>query len=408
MNSRIDTYADLLVRTGLNLRSGMNLVISCPVECAPFARICAEKAYAAGCREVIMNWSDDALSRLKYLHADDSVFDSVHPWTADFYNKVTEKDCAWLAIHASDPEALSGVPTDRIRRASIASGEALKPFRDRQMMNWYPWCVASIPTVKWAKKVFPNLSDDDAVLKLWELILDCTRVYENGDAKAEWDAHIAKLKARVKTLNDYNFKSLHYKNSLGTDLTIDLPEHHFWEGGGEKTSVGHDFCANMPTEEVFTAPHRDSANGIVYASKPLVVNGDVADGFSFTFENGKIVKVEAERGKELLEAAISVDEGAAYLGEIALVPYDSPISRSGVLFYNTLFDENASCHLAFGEAYPCIRGGAQMTREQQKEAGLNYSIAHDDFMIGTPDLSITGTTHDGREIPVFVNGNFAF
>ncbi len=408
MKKKINEYAELLINTGLRVESGMTVVLSGPVECAPFLRLCAEKAYDAGCREVIANWSDDALSRLKYMRADDSVFNSVHKWTSDFYNSVTEKNCAWLAISASDPKALSGVAPDKINRSSAAMGKALKPFRDRQMSNFYPWCVAAAPTAAWAKKVFPSLTDEDAVSHLWHAILDCSRVSGENNSTSEWIAHTSLLKTRVKALNAYDFTVLHYNNSLGTDLTVELPENHFWEGGGEKTSGGHDFCANIPTEEVFTAPKRSGVNGIVFASRPLVINGDIAEDFSFQFENGRLVDIQAKRGKELLESAVSIDEGASYLGEVALVPYDSPISRSGLLYFNTLFDENASCHLALGEAYPCVRGGASMTSDQRRSAGLNYSLVHEDFMIGTPDLSITGTTRDGRIVPVFKDGNFVF
>lgn len=405
---RLKAYARLLIEVGLNVKNGQMVVISSPVDCAPFARLCASTAYDAGCREVVMNWTDDYMTREKYLRADDSIFDSVHPWTADFYNLASQEGAAWLSIYATDPEALSGVDVSRIRRANIASGKATKPFRDRQMTNFFPWCIASVPTKAWAEKVFPGESSEKAHELLWNSILDAVRVYENGDPVKEWREHCARLKERVRILNDYNFKLLKYKNSLGTDLTVELPEGHFWEGGNEQSADGRSFCANMPTEEVFTAPRRDGVNGVVYASRPLVINGDIADKFSFTIKEGKIVGIEAQRGRELLENAISVDDGAAYLGEVALVPYDSPISNSNVLFYNTLFDENASCHLAFGEAYPCIKGGNDMSREELNEKGLNYSIAHDDFMIGTPDLSIIGVTHDGREIQIFKDGNFAF
>ncbi|MBR7081157.1 MAG: tRNA (guanosine(37)-N1)-methyltransferase TrmD [Oscillospiraceae bacterium] len=408
MNDRINAYAKLLIEVGLNVQKGQTVVISAPVECAYFARLCASAAYDAGCREVVMNWADDFLTREKYLRADDSIFDSVHPWVSELYNGASEQQAAWLSIHASDPQNLSGVDPDRLLRASKSSGAAIKPFRDRQGANFFPWCVASLPIPSWAKKVFPNLNEKNAMNALWDAILTASRVYENGDPVAEWKTHCETLAKRVKTLNDYNFKYLKYKNSLGTDLTIELPENHFWAGGSEKCAQGHSFNANIPTEEVFTAPLKTGVNGVVYASRPLIVNGDIADKFSFRFENGKIIEVKAEVGQKLLETAISVDEGASYLGEVALVPYDSPISNSGILFYNTLFDENASCHLAFGAAYPCIEGGADMTQEQLAEKGLNSSIVHDDFMVGTPDLSITGVTHGGDEIPVFIDGNFAF
>lgn len=408
MTERIKAYARLLIEVGLNIQKGQPLVISSPVDCAPFARLCASAAYKAGCKEVFMNWTDDYMTREKYLHGDDSIFDMFPSWTAEFYNTVSAMGAGWLGISASDPEALSGVDPDRIRRASIASGNAIKPFRKRQMTNFFPWCVASVPTAAWAKKVYPNLEEKDAVTKLWLAILDAVRVYENDDPVKQWHTHTANLQKRVDMLNHYNFKYLKYKNSLGTDLTVELPENHIWEGGSEQTESGIDFCANMPTEEVFTAPKRDGVNGIVYASKPLVVNGNIAEGFSFQLKDGKITEITAKKGKELLEKAIAVDEGSAYLGEVALVPYDSPISNSNTLFYNTLFDENASCHLAFGEAYPCIKDGAKMTPEELKKAGLNTSFSHEDFMVGTSDLEITGVTHDGKEIPVFQNGNFAF
>lgn len=408
MDSRIKAYAKLLIEVGLNVQKGQLVVISSPVDCAPFARLCATAAYDAGCREVVMNWSDGYLTREKYLKADSSIFDTVHPWVSEMYNKVSEDQCAFLSIYADDPQMLSGVDVDRIMRANKASGEAIKPFRDRQTLNYFPWCIASIPIPVWAKKVFPNLNEKNAMKAMWEAILSSMRIYENGDPVAEWKEHCATLKERVRKLNEYNFKYLKYKNSLGTDLTVELPEGHFWEGGSEKSALGTVFCANMPTEEVFTAPLKNGTNGVVYSSKPLIVNGDIADKFWFKFVDGKITEVHAEVGQELLETAISVDEGSSYLGEVALVPYDSPISNSGILFYNTLFDENASCHFAFGDSYPCIKGGDKMTKEELQAAGLNYSISHEDFMIGTSDLSIVGITHNDEEIPVFINGNFAF
>lgn len=408
MTERIKAYARLLIEVGINLQKGQPLVISSPVDCAPFARLCASAAYKAGCREVFMNWTDDYMTREKYLHGQDSIFDTFPTWTAEFYNKASEMGAGWLGISASDPEALAGVDPERLRRASISSGNAIKPFRQRQMTNFFPWCVASVPTAAWAKKVYPGLEEKEAITKLWLAILDAVRVYENDDPVAQWRRHSENLKKRVDILNRYNFRYLKYKNALGTDLTVELPQNHIWEGGSERTEGGVPFCANMPTEEVFTAPKRDGVNGIVYASKPLVINGDIAENFCFTLKGGKIVKVEAEKGKELLEKAIAVDEGSSYLGEVALVPYNSPISNSNTLFYNTLFDENASCHLAFGEAYPCVKGGAKMTPDELKKAGLNASFSHEDFMVGTADLEITGITQNGEEVSVFHNGNFSF
>ena len=354
-----------------------------------------------------MNWSDDALGRMKYLHAADDVFDTVPLWRRHFYNDYALEGAAYLAISASDPENLKGVDHGRIVRAQQASGRALKDFDRLQMCGGFPWCIASIPIPSWAKKVFPDLPADQAQERLWDAIFAAVRITGAGDCVEQWQAHIATLERRVKKLNQMNFKSLHYTNSLGTDLTVELPEGHIWEAGNDVTLAGRTYIANIPTEEVFTSPLKTGVNGVVCSALPLSHNGTIIDKFRFTVKDGKIVEVRAEQGEEALKAAVTVDEGASYFGEVALVPYDSPISNQRILYYNTLFDENAACHIAFGEAYPCLEGGQQMTKDELKAHGLNDSITHVDFMVGTPDLSIVGTTHDGREIPVFVNGNFA-
>lgn len=407
MEEKLREYAQLLVRVGLNVQKGQTLVISSPVECAFFARLCAAEAYAAGCREVVMNWSDDALGRMKYLHAEDSVFDTVPLWRRHFYNDYALEGAAYLAISASDPENLKGVDPSRLVRSQQASGKALKDFDRLQMCSGFPWCIASIPIPGWARKVFPDLPEAEAMDKLWEAIFRAVRISGDGKAVEKWQAHLDTLARRVDRLNALDLKSLHYTNSLGTDLTVELPEGCVWEAGNDRTLSGIPYIANIPTEEIFTAPLKTGVNGVVYASLPLAHDGHIIDRFRFVVKEGRIVEARAETGEAALKAAISVDEGAAYFGEVALVPYDSPISNQKILFYNTLFDENAACHIAFGEAYPCVEGGRQMTKEQLKERGLNDSITHVDFMVGTPDLTITGTTRDGREVPVFVNGNFA-
>ena len=406
MEEKLREYARLLVEVGVNIQKGQNLVLASPVECAPFARMCAQAAYAAGCREVIMNWRDDVLSREKFLRAADDVFDTVPEWNRHFYNDYAKEGAAYLAISASDPENLKGVDQDRIIRSQRSGSEALKPFYRLQMANGFPWCIASIPIPSWAEKVFPGCSD--AVEKLWEAIFQSVRINGDGKAVERWKEHLRLLEERRDKLNALRFASLRYRNSLGTDLTIRLPEGHLWATGGGETPAGQRFIANMPTEEIFTAPLRDGVDGVVVSSMPLCQDGNIIDKFSFVVKKGRIEEARAEVGQEALEAAISLDEGARYFGEVALVPYDSPISNQKILYYNTLFDENASCHLAFGEAYnECIQGGLSMDKEELKALGLNDSIAHVDFMVGTADLSIVGTTHDGREVPVFVNGNFA-
>ena len=409
MEAKFKEYAKLLVEVGVNIQKGQTLVIGSPVDCAWFARLCARAAYAAGCREVVMRWSDDELTREKYLHAEDSVFDSLPAWQAEFDNGYARQGAAFLHISARDPENLVGVDPDRIARSQRSSGEALREYRELTMSNTVPWCIGSIPIPSWARKVFPGCPEDEAVEKLWEAIFQTVRVDGSGAAVDRWREHLAGLKGHMDRLNGLNLESLHYTNSLGTDLTIRLLEGHIWAAGSSATKSGLPFIANMPTEEVFTAPLRNGVDGVVCSSMPLVHNGVVIDKIRFQVREGKIVEASAQTGEDALKAAITLDEGASYFGEVALVPYDSPISRQKLLYYNTLFDENASCHLAFGEAYPeCLRGGAEMSKEERKARGLNDSITHVDFMVGTADLSVTGKTRDGREVPVFVDGNFAW
>ena len=407
MEQKLQEYARLLVRVGLNVQKGQKLVISSPVECAFFARMCAEEAYAIGCKEVVMNWHDDAMARMKYLHAEEEVFDRVPLWRRHFFNDYALEGTAYLAISASDPENFKGVDTKRIIRAQQASGKALKDFDRLQMCGGFPWCIASIPIPSWAKTVFPEASETEAMEQLWDAIFKAVRIDGDGTAVEKWQAHLDTLHQRLEKLNALNFKTLRYTNSLGTDLTVELPEDHVWEAGNDVTLSGQEYIANIPTEEIFTAPLKTGVNGKVYSAMPLVHDGAIIDKFYFVVKDGKIVEAHAEQGEETLKGAISVDEGASYFGEMALVPYDSPISNQKILFYNTLFDENAACHIAFGEAYPCLKDGHQMSKDELKQRGLNDSITHVDFMIGTPDLSIVGTTHDGEEVPVFVNGNFA-
>ena len=405
MEEKLHQSARLLVRVGLNVQNGQDLIISCPVECAYFARLCAAEAYAIGCREVVMNWHDDAMSRMKYLQAAEDVFETVPAWRERFFNDYAKAGAAYLAISATDPENLKGVDPQRIVKSQQASGKALKDFDRLQMASGFPWCIASIPIPSWAGRVFPDAPD--AVDRLWDAIFAAVRISGDGKCVEKWQAHLDTLHRRVEKLNSLRLASLHYTNALGTDLTIRLPEGHVWEAGNDVTPKGQTFIANIPTEEIYTAPLKTGIDGVVYSAMPLVNDGNIIDKFHFVVKEGKIVEAHAAKGEDSLLAAISLDEGARYFGEVALVPYDSPISNQNILYYNTLFDENAACHLAFGEAYPCIEGGRDMTKEELKARGLNDSITHVDFMVGTPDLSIVGTTQDGRQIPIFVDGNFA-
>lgn len=311
VNEKLREYAQLVIRVGMNVQRGQRLVISSPVECAFFARMCAEEAYALGCKEVVMNWSDDALTRMKYLHAEEDVFDTVPEWQRHFFNDHALEGAAYLAISATDPENLKGVDTKRIVRAQQAKGEALKDFDRLQMCSGFPWCIVSIPIPSWARRVFPDVPEDQAVEQLWEAIFAAVRISGDGRAVDKWHAHLDTLRERLEKMNALNFKSLHYTNSLGTDLTVELPEGHIWEAGNDVTLSGQDYIANIPTEELFTAPLKTGVNGVVYASLPLSRDGCIIDGFHFVIKDGKIVEARAKKGEEALLAAISVDEGAS-------------------------------------------------------------------------------------------------
>jgi aminopeptidase len=406
MNENYKEYASLIVRVGANVQKGQTVVVSGSVGNAWFARLLAEECYDAGAREVVLRWNDDEITRMKYLRADDAVFDSVPKWLVEFYNGYGKERAALISISDDDPELLKGVDPDRIQRWGRASGEALKTFYDELMGGEFCWCAVSVPSPVWAKKVFPDAGGEEAMQKLWDAILRSVHV-GGGKAVEIWEDKIQTMADRADKLTKHAFESLRFKNSLGTDLTVGLPPGHKWVACGEKAKTGVRFVANMPTEEIFTLPKRDTANGVLCSSMPLSLNGNLVEDIVFTLKDGRIVDAKASKGLDFLEKELDLDEGARYLGEIALVPYDSPINEMGILFYNTLFDENASCHFAFGKAYPAFLDGG-LSEDEQKALGANDSFTHVDFMVGTKDLSITGVTKDGKELPVFVNGNFTF
>lgn len=405
--SNINSYAKLLVEIGINIRQNQILVISSPIECADFARRVAELAYKAGAREVVMRWNDEKSAKIRFDYVKDDVLDEVPQWLVDCLEGYSEKGAAFLSISASDPDLMKTVDPKKLARQSKSRSIALKKYSDRVMSNKNAWCVASVPTVSWAKKVFPSAnSDEEAVELLWDAILKAVRA-EQEEAVNAWKKHQENLNQRIKFLMDNNFKSLHYTNSLGTDVVVNLPKNHIWLGGGEYMEDGHMFIANMPTEEVFSLPSRDGVNGKIVSSMPLNYNGNVIDDFWFEFKDGKVVDFDAGQGREVLKQLIETDEGASRLGEVALVPHDSPISNMGILFYNTLYDENASCHFALGKAYPiCIKDGEDADDETLKKMGANDSLIHVDFMVGTADMNIIGTTYEGKQVQVFKDGNF--
>ncbi|MEA5050224.1 MAG: aminopeptidase [Oscillospiraceae bacterium] len=403
-----EKYARLLIDVGVNVQKGQDLVISAQVETASFVRLCAAYAYEKGAREVVMNWSDDLLTREKYEKAADDVFDAVPEHMKLFMDSYSQKKAAFLFLSSTDPENLKNADTGRIRRWQTASAKAMKIYRTMQADGELQWCIAAVPSVAWAKKVFPDRTESEALSALWEAILKTVYVTADGDAEADWNAHIRKTDERAAALTAYNFKALRYKNALGTDLTVELAAGHKWSGGAEITKDGIPVSVNMPTEEVFCPPKKYGANGVVFASMPLVIGGALIDRFRMTLRDGKIVDVKADVGEDILRGNVYLDEGSCYLGEVALVPYDSPISNQGILFYDTLFDENASCHIAFGSAIASFTDTDAAPREEYEARGINDSDIHIDFMVGTPDLSITGIRQDGSEVPVFVDGNFAF
>ncbi|WP_017415541.1 aminopeptidase [Clostridium tunisiense] len=401
-------YATLAVKTGINLQQNQLLVIMSPIECAPFTRMIMEEAYKAGAKEVIVHWSDELSTKIRFINAPEEVFETMPQWQVDSFMHYAEQGAGFLSISASNPELLKDVNPDRIAKAQKTRSLALKKFNARLMSNQNSWSIVSIPTEGWASKVFSEVSKEEAIEKLWNAIFKIVRV-DQEDPVLAWENHKKNLKEKMDYLNSKNFKTLHFKNAKGTDLHLELPENHLWVGGAENNEEGVEFIANMPTEEVFSMPKKTGVNGIVYSSKPLNYGGNLIDNFSITFKEGRIVDFTAESGYDTLKHLISTDEGSHYLGEVALVPYNSPISNSGIIFYNTLYDENASCHLAIGRAYSlCMKDGEKMSEEELEKAGGNYSLAHVDFMIGTEDLSITGISADGNETYVFQNGNWAF
>ena len=403
----LDEYIELIVRQGVNVQPGQELVISCNVDCAYIARKTMEAAFNAGASNVRIRWIDQLCDRTRFIMADDSVFDIFPPWDKVMYDTLSEKGAAFLTIDASDPEVFKGVDSGRLSRYNIASSVALKDFYGKLMSNGIRWCIASVPTEAWAKKVFPDVaSTDEAISKLWENIFAASRV--GGEmAEKNWKAHAASFKKRVDALNSHHFKAIHLKNSAGTDLMMRLPKNHLWMGGGDTGKDGVPFFPNIPTEEIFTAPQADGVDGTVKGTLPNVFRGNLIEDFTITFKDGKVVSYDARVGREQLEKMINDIPNMDRIGEIALVEHDSPISNTGILFFNTLYDENASCHLALGSAYPdCIEGGGDMTEEERKAAGINVSDNHHDFMFGSSDMTITGITASGGEVAIFKDGNF--
>ncbi|HZH59598.1 MAG TPA: aminopeptidase [Metabacillus sp.] len=403
----LEKYADLAVRVGVNLQPNQNLTINASIEVVDFVRLVVKKAYEAGARNVYVEWSDDVITRTRFELASEEALSDYPEWKAKGLETLAENDGAFMSIISSDPDLLSGIDPKRIAASTKAAGMALSKYRNYLQADKASWSVIAAASKKWAEKVFPNENEDQQVEKLWEAIFKTTRV-DQEDPVAAWKQHNDNLYTKVEYLNSKKYKKLHY-TAKGTDLTIELHDTHTWVGAGSENEKGNFFMANMPTEEVFTVPLRNGVNGIVQSTKPLSYSGNLIDNFSLTFKNGRIVSVKAKKGEEVLKQLVETDEGSHYLGEIALVAHDSPISQSGILFYNTLFDENASNHLAIGNGYAfCVEGGKKMSREELEKVGVNSSITHVDFMIGSADMNIDGIKEDGTSEAIFRNGTWAF
>lgn len=402
-----DRYADLVLQKGVNIQKNQALVINAPIEGATFVRLVAKKAYLLGAKNVHINWSDDELTFLKYKHAADEVIETVPDWKVDMQESFAEDGAAFLSIHATDPDLLKDIDPSRIAAANKAAGIALKKFREYTMNDIVTWSVISIPTAAWAEKIFPDKTADDAVAALWKTIYKMVRV--DGDNPLEvWDEHNQTLENAFLTLNDKQYTKLHLK-APGTDLEVGLPEGHIWHGGAAVSASNITFNPNMPTEEVYTSPHKYNVNGTVSSTKPLNYGGQLIDEFQLTFKDGKVIDYQAKSGEAALKNLLEADEGARRLGEMALVPDASPISQSGLIFYNTLFDENASCHIALGKAYPTtVKGGEDMDEEALDKNGINDSMVHVDFMIGSDKINIDGIKADGSTEAVFRDGAWAF
>lgn len=400
-------YAHLLVKTGINVQEGHTVVLSIDVDQAKLARLITQEAYKLGAKEVIVKWTDDIINREKFLHSPEEVLTDVPQYKVDESLDHIEKGASRLSVRSSDPDALKGVDSNKIAAYQSAFGKAFHEQRKATQSNKVSWTVASAAGAKWAAKVFPELeTEEEQVDALWDAIFKAVHLYDE-DPVATWAEKDKTLEAQADKLNKEQFTALHY-TAPGTDLTVGLPDGHLWEGAGSFNTRGERFMANMPTEEVFSAPDANRVDGTVVSTKPLSYAGVTITGMEFTFKDGKVVDVTAEEGEEVIKNLIKTDEGSARLGEVALVPDPSPISQSGLTFYNTLFDENASNHLALGSAYAfSLKDGVKMSEEELKEAGLNRSTVHVDFMIGSKDMDIDGIREDGSRVPVFRNGNWA-
>lgn len=403
----IKRYAELIARVGAAVKKGQYVLIRTTPDQEKFASLVAEECYKAGAKRVCMEWRSQLLDRVNYSYASADDLGQLTAYDYGFQKFQTEDLPVLIWLDAEDPDGLKGLDAKKMAEVRAKRYEGAKKLIEEREGK-YQWCIAGCPSIKWAKKVFPTLSDEEAYEKLWKAILFTSRALD-GNGEDNWAKHEIELKKRCKTLNDMHLQTLHYLSKNGTDLTIGLIPGVIFLGGGELAPDGTIYQPNIPSEECFTSPMKGKAEGVVHSSKPLVYNGQVIEDFYFVFHEGKVVEAHAKKGEEVLKSILTLDEGASYLGEAALVPFDSPINETGLLFFNTLYDENASCHLAIGRGFPSLYPDYQKySADDILSFGINRSLSHVDFMIGTRDLEIIGTKENGEEVKIFENGTWAF
>jgi len=403
----VNKLAKLAVRVGVNVQKNQVVIIRGTTETKELIREIAEEAYQAGARIVYVQWSDDYISRssLRYQSLED--LETIPSWIVDQNKDFVDAGACFISVSSPIPGLNKDVDPIKAQRQGIAAQKALSFFREHLMGNKVQWTIVAAPNPVWAKQVFPQLEENEAVEALWQAIFDASRVTLENDPIKAWEEHNHILSKHNQILNDYNFKHLHFKNSLGTDLIVELVANHVWAGGGEVAVNKAYFNPNIPTEESFTMPYKWGTRGKVVATKPLNYQGKLIEDFYLVFKDGKVVEHDAKKEKQALDNLLDTDQNSRYIGEIALISHDSPISNTNILFLNTLFDENASCHMALGRAYPMnVKNGVNTSIEELEKIGYNNSMVHADFMFGSEDMEIVGLTQDGKEVQVFKNGNF--
>lgn len=401
---KLENYAELAVKVGVNVQKGQDVIIQAPLSAVEFIRMVTKNAYEAGAKHVSFNWSDDDLTRTHFLLAPESTFSEFPEWEASKMNTLAREGAAFISFNSPNPDLLDGIDHERLSKSRQASSKALQPFIELEMAHKIRWTIMSIPTVIWAKKVFPDREPKEGMEKLWEVVFKMTRVDQERPAEA-WANHFKILNEKSRILNTKKYRKFHYK-APGTDLTIEFDPAHLWVPN-DIEEPEFPFAANIPTEEIFTLPKKTGVNGTVSSTMPLNYGGSLIEDIKVTFKDGRIIDYSASKGYDTLKGIIETDEGSHFLGEVALVPQNSPIAESGLIFFNTLYDENASCHIAMGRAYPTLEGGEDMSQDELEQHGANNSLVHVDFMIGSNELDIDGETEEGVIEPIMRKGNWA-